>query len=293
MKESFEKHTVHKEKDLEKQREGREDIIKAKEILGEDFLGSSAVERAFGIELKQEKIPKILYSREQLKKAKELGYILVLRVNKAPDGEPLTMEKMNDLLIDQIKERYKDRGEIFYLSEADPRDFSKKWYKDEEFFTRDTPRLGWKLVSKEITPITETKYGNCFKHTKRLRDYLVEHGIINKEDPAYITDEEIAKIEKLPTKQERIEAISKLPINQNYRQLPVEEIYDFLLYLQNTGKELREAYTATFTSRLSSDGERLIYIDRYSYPGHPADPRSTDDPQKTDFSSEGNVYPCW
>jgi len=232
----------------------------AREILGQDALGPEEVKNAFGIELKPEQIPDIPYSKEDLEKAKQLGEMLVLRVDKAPDGEPLTMKKINELLIDEFEE--KGKGKILYNTD---------WYKNEDFFTKDTPKLEWKLVSKE--PIPDSTSKDYFKQTKHLRDHLVKNGFLKETDPEYIKDEEIEKIRKLKTKQEQAKALSELPINQKHRTIPVEDLYDLVFYFQTTGQYLRENIY-NWTSRCVSDGELVgvghfgfgsggAYVDRY------------------------------
>src|SRR3989304_293049 len=77
----------------------------AKEIFGNDFLGREAVKKAFGIDIPKAEIPAIPFSREDLERARELGQFLILRYNKAPDGQPLSMKKMNDMLEKQFKKK--------------------------------------------------------------------------------------------------------------------------------------------------------------------------------------------
>ena len=109
----------------------------AKEILQENYLGPEAIEKAFGIRLNPENIPPILFTKEELERAKELGQSLILRMDKAPDGQPLTMQKMQELLQPQFTSEAK--GKI--LDNTD-------WYQNEDFFTKETPKLHWALASR-------------------------------------------------------------------------------------------------------------------------------------------------
>jgi hypothetical protein len=104
-------------------KEAVESIEKAKEILGGDCLGAEAVEKTFGLKLESAKIPAIPFSATELERAKSLGQMLVLRANKGPDGKPLTMQAMNNLL----KEKYKKAGSKLL--------YDTDWYKGEEFYT--------------------------------------------------------------------------------------------------------------------------------------------------------------
>ncbi|MFA5942823.1 MAG: AAA family ATPase, partial [Candidatus Paceibacterota bacterium] len=130
---------------FEEKREGlsgalAEQIKNAKEILGKkDVLGIEEIENTFGIKVRAEDVPNIPFSKEDLEKAKELGQFLILRVDKAKDGTGLSMKKMHDLLAEEFK---KDgHGKILV---------SIDWYKEEEFFTKETPKLSWALTSKEV-----------------------------------------------------------------------------------------------------------------------------------------------
>ncbi len=76
-----------------------EQMLKAREIMGErEVMGPEEVKKAFGIEVPESEVPPIPFNETELKRAKELGQFLVLRVDKTQDGQPLTMQKlMNNL----------------------------------------------------------------------------------------------------------------------------------------------------------------------------------------------------
>lgn len=102
----------------------------AREIMGEDsYFGAEAVLQTWGIKLTPEQIPIIPFSRDELIRASALGQMLILRVSRAPDGEPLTLEKMEQLSI--VKFTRHTHG---YPSNT------------------DAPELEWALVTKGIVP---------------------------------------------------------------------------------------------------------------------------------------------
>lgn len=121
-------------------------IEDAREILGERMVfGPEAIRATFGIDFKPEDVPSILYSREQLERAKENGETLVLRINQDGEGRPLTLDRMEGML------RQRD-GQVFARS-GDVEDARRF---DMEFFTKDIPRAGWVLV--RIAEIPETRH---------------------------------------------------------------------------------------------------------------------------------------
>src|SRR3989338_833766 len=77
-----------KEADEMKRARGKETISgiefqEAKELLGEDLIGPEEIEKTLGVS--PEEIPDIPFSREALERAKQMGQMLVLRVEKTED----------------------------------------------------------------------------------------------------------------------------------------------------------------------------------------------------------------
>lgn len=230
----------------------------AVELLGSDnVLGPEAVKKAFGIELRGE-APPIPFSKAELERAAELGQMLVLRVPMA-DGTPLTMEKMEQILADQFEKD--EKGSVFYDTD---------WYKEEEFFTEETPGFGWALVSREIIPNSDSK--NYHEQTARLAEH-VKLSIFDDALPPEWREaidefyEQKDKLEKLVAEdwQEAAKQLSALKLNKMARHTPVEAIYDLMLRFQNDGQRLLENMY-TWTNRLSSDGE-LVDVGRFDSTG--------------------------
>ncbi len=84
----------------------KEQIEKAQEMMGEkEVMGPSEIKKAFGIEIKESEVPPIPFNEAELERAKELGQFLVLRVNKAQDGQALNMLKMHEILTEDFSKK--------------------------------------------------------------------------------------------------------------------------------------------------------------------------------------------
>ena len=229
-------------------------LEKAAEIMGTDFFGPAAVEKAFDIKLPAREVPKIPFTREDLERAKELGQMLVLRVSKAPDGEVLSMVKLNELVKNKLKKTKKGKA----LNEE------AGWKKDEQFYTRESPETRWALVSKDIIPNSTSK--NYLEQTELLADYLKDQIFRGMSLPSEYSDA-IAEYEAAKGDigsiidsdwQEAARRLEGLKLNQLSRQLPVEAFYDVLVRILNTGERSLES-TYTWTRRRYSGG-KLVYV---------------------------------
>ena len=266
-KDELSKFSVLSAKEMAELREQDEEKLKnteiktspehAAEIMGADFLGAEAVENTFGITLEQEQIPEIPFSEAELERARELGQFLVLRADTAPDGQSLTMKKMNELLADKFKKAKK--GKILYDTD---------WYKNEDFFVSETPKLGWALVSKENIPNSTSK--NYLQQTQELAKYLTnevfkdktvsqeyEDAISEFEDYyqqnfAGKNNDQIRELLGGDNWQKYAQELADLKINQLTRQSPTEALYDILMYFGKNSRILENKYT--WTKRRSSYG---------------------------------------
>ena len=235
--------TKNKVKSPEKRKEIGVSIEQAREILGQDVLGPEAVETTFGF--MPEDIPPIPFSIEDLEKAKELDQFLELRVDKTFNGNPLDMNKMHELL--QPDFTANNQGKILNsYGKAD------SWYKNEDFL-KDVSRASWVLVSKDVIPNSLNQ--NFLQQTDVIANYLKTDIFKDQELPEVykeaIKEFEAKKagIQVILTSnwQEAAKQLSELKINQLTRQLPVETMYDFLMYFKNNKKRLLESkYTWTY-----------------------------------------------
>ena len=236
----------------ESRQENRRDtsLEKATEIMGADFLGPDAVEKSLGVRLEQRDIPVIPFSKEDLERARELGQMLILRVDKAPDGEALSMVKLNGLL----KERFtKENKGIVLYDEAG-------WKQSEDFYTTEAPEMRWALVSKETIPNSLGK--NYLEQTEALVAYI-QNSVFNDVVMPQEYADAIAEFEAQKAEiaglidtdwPEAARRLAELKVNQLTRQTPVEALYDIDVRLLTNGDRLLEKIY-TWTRRRVSDGE--------------------------------------
>ena len=226
------------------------------------MLGQKEVEQVFGIKL--DRLPPVIpFSQQELQRAKELGQQLILQVDTMLPKEGLmSRDKSVPLTLENLKQKFTkshDDGKIFY---------EQDWYKDEDFFKKEKPRIGWRLTSKDLLP------GSTSKSYLEQTDVLVEHlekqifkGI---ELPKPYKD----AIAEFKRKRAEIEPLAKsgtdsewkrgsqmlveLAITKLVRELPVEAMYRFILNDQaRKDKPLPSTYTWT-TSRVS--GGCLVFV---------------------------------
>ena len=102
---------VLKEAETLRQTQGKEtgletvEFQEAKELFGEDLLGPEEIEKTWGF--RPDEIPEIPFSREELERAKEMGQMLLLRVEQTEDGKPMSLETINDILVKKWKKEGK------------------------------------------------------------------------------------------------------------------------------------------------------------------------------------------
>lgn len=227
----------------------------ASRIMDSNYFGPEAVGKLLGISVRSERFPLIPFSKEELEQAKRLGQMLVLRADKAPDGTPLTMQRLQTLL--QKKFDAEKKGKVLYNTD---------WYKDETFFTGEAPERGWALVGGQVLPDSTSK--NYLEQTRVLADYLVNEAFKGIPFPAIYSKavsefyRQIDTIEGLMSSdwQEAAKQLSALQINQLTRQTPAEALYDMLLQTQNkkeTDKRLLED-NYTWTNERSSAGDLVL-----------------------------------
>ena len=220
----------------------QEQMDMAKEVMNEEFFGFQEVKKAFGIEINPEDIPKIPFEKAELERAKELNQFLVLRVDKAPDGEPLSMQKINEILKGKVSDGSK------LLSSDDGKGGLKydSWHRDEKFSKEEAPKLAWSLVSKEVIPNSTSK--NYLQQTEELVNYIKNSVFKGEEVPEEYQEaikefeEEKDGIEKIITSrwEEAAEKLSNLKINRLARQNPAEVLYDIAISFQNKGERILE-----------------------------------------------------
>ncbi len=248
---------VLKEADEMKRSQSKEtiqgiELQEAREIFGEDLLGPEEIEKTWGVWL--EDVPEIPFSREELERAKEMGQMLVLRIDKTEDGKPMSMKAMNAILAKRWEK--KKIGGVLNTAEE---------WRDKvtgsKVFSEVAPRAGWVLVSKELLPESTSK--NYIEQTeviiKTLREQVFKDIELPDEYEEAIREFEASKdrLTKLVSEnwQQAAKELAELKITQLTRQSIQETIYDLALYFDKNGKRLLpKAYTRSNSNSRSSGG---------------------------------------
>lgn len=261
----------------------RSDLTQAEKIFGKDFLGPDAIDRTFGIKMSPDQIPPIPFDRERLRVAEKRNQFLILRTDKAPEGSPLTMAKMEELWQDDDpgqKVRLKKKGPQFIHGEDNSVLLMSqgRWFNGITSFTEQTPRPKWALVSKDFVPGSKNDYyfeqmdktvnyikGSLFQnqdmpseYKDAIAEYEQEREEIKKFSPKHFNP---AEVDQLMDWRKGIEALNSLKLNEIARHTPSEALYDLLTYFKVNGKRLflnQSFNTSTFGS--PKDLQRLVNI---------------------------------
>ena len=212
-----------------------------RELLGDDLYGPEEIAKVWNMEVNASDLPP-LPSREAVEKAKESGEMLVLRMDKDPRGKPLTMEQMGKIMEPLFKKEKK--GRVLYNTD---------WYEKEAFYTKGTPRLEWKFVSKNVLPGSTSK--NYIEQTRLLRDHLETQGALTDDERDECTDALLKELQgRVGNDWKSVaQALANLKINKHHRRAPVEALYDSLTTFQSRNQRpLENQYD--WTNVQSSDG---------------------------------------
>ena len=227
---------------------------KAREILGKKkVLGYQEAERIFGIKLKPEQIPKIPFKREDLERAKGLNQMLILQVdtmkNKKGELVPVTLENL--------------KSEFPKAHDGKKMWYEQNWYDNEDFFKNETPKVGWKLVSREIIPDSTSK--NYLEQTEIIISHIKKEIFQDQPIPPIYQEaidefesqrSDIAKIIDSDWKS-AADKLEKLQITQLARESPVEAMYRLILQDQENKEKLFPSQY-TWTLGRDSGGEFVI-----------------------------------
>jgi|GEM_PF-4424627 len=111
------------------------------------FFGAEASRLTYGIETPADQVPPITFPAAFLEKCKTAGGQLRLHADKAPDNKPLNMLAMHRL----VAERWAREGNGKLLLDEGG------WKAREPFFTKGTPRQGWRVVFPDIVAGTTSE----------------------------------------------------------------------------------------------------------------------------------------
>jgi hypothetical protein len=229
--------------------EGEATLLEAEMIMGDKFLGPEAIKEAFGIEVKE--VPPIPFTPEELLRAQELGQQLLLCVDSLPDGTPLTMDKMREI----VGGKAADGERLLHKWESEG---TQEWYEKETFF-QESPVPGWRLVSPEVVPNSTDR--NYVDQTETLINYIKDEVYKSKALPEKYQraieefteqKEEIADLLYFDWKQagDRLQA---LEITSLVRESAQQTLYRLIVSEKKYGKKALPE-TWSWTATRSSDG---------------------------------------
>jgi len=239
------------------------ELQEAKEIFGEDFLGPEEIEKTWGFQ--PDAVPEIPFSREQLERAKEMGQMLLLRVEQTDDGRPMSLETMVNIV--QGRWDKEKRGGLLYTI-----DEYKNWKsRIGDDFGQKTPRSGWALVSKGLLPKSRDK--NYIEQTeviiKALREKTFKDIEMPEEYEEAIQEFEANKarlVELMSGNWRQVaKELSELKITQLTRQSIQEAVYDLAMYYDANDKRLLPN-VYTWSLSLSPGGD-LVNLGRFDSGG--------------------------
>ena len=245
--------------------EGEVSFEDAERLFGSDFLGAKKLEQVFGKKLDLAPIP---FKKEELERAKELGQQLIYQTDAMDAKNPDTgkMERNVPLTLENLRTYFpKTHDSGKFLASQGSSDF---WYKNEDFFKNEKPRVGWRLTSKDLVPGTTSK--NYVDQTDRLIEHLKNDIFKDVKLPKECED----AIAEWTKKRPEIEPLAKsgdgaewtrasqmlidLKITKLLRETPVEVAYRLIANDQaNQDKPLPSTYT--WTASRVSDGD-LVYV---------------------------------
>jgi len=231
----------------------------AKKIFGPDYMGPEQIEEAWGSW--PEQIPPLpeSFTPERLKRAKKLGMMLILHLDKTPGDTPWTMESMQ-----------------FEFGDADKRiPYAMGEFKSDDFYDKDTSRFGWKLVGKKVLP--NSCYKDEVQQLEIIANYLKNTLFKGMKLPAAYKaaidefkakKDEICKLIKDKNLPEAAKMIEALTLSKLTCGLPVEYMQTFETYYQNRTKNREEflLYENAFqTMRRSNRGDLVHFYCPHAY----------------------------
>jgi len=215
---------------------------RAKELFQEDFFGIEELTETFGFRPNVE-IPKIKFTKEQLKEAREHGEMLVLRISQDNEGNPMTMKRILEIMAPRMPKNEKLLNDQRSAGSSKPG--NRSWMKEEPFFTQASLKTEWVLIGKEFVPNT---IANNYAHqTLELYNEMKKRGLLTPEEAEENIDLE-NKLKELCVKmgvhwgqdiddhrkydenwQEVARELASLPMNRKHRRSAVGILYDWVV----------------------------------------------------------------
>lgn len=142
--------------------EGYPDPIELERLFGPGYLGPEAVKATWGVEIPPHRLPPQPFTDEERAWARQSGLLLRLRIDRAQDGSPLTMRKMQVARAPALEAT----GQTLL--------FDTSRYQEEDFYLLETPTVGWALTSNGLLPNSTNK--DLIKQIQLGIDFLTDAG---------------------------------------------------------------------------------------------------------------------
>ncbi len=209
-------------------------IEKAKEIMGYLMIGPDEIEQKFQTHIDDSEVPPMPFTLADLKRAKERGDRLLLRIDKIKnvegDYDDLTLEYMSQLQQSRDLRYYQHRFNYRLMVYRPKPGFPAAYLIDEKKFDEslrqalnfDTPRTGWVLIEKPIKKFKFSLLDSTVELRNRVASWADDNELADCSDEKL---EEIAFLKEINPKK-MMESLIKLKVNQKYRRTPVEFFYD-------------------------------------------------------------------
>lgn len=197
----------------------------AEKILGENFIGPEDVKEVFGY--LPEKLPGIHFTNWELKRAKELGMFLILRINETVDKLPLNLEELDYV---RMAKNIADFGQGGWLTNVLPS-------REERVLERPIEKIHWALVTREEIPGSRNK--NYLEQTSMIIDYLKTKFLKGSKIPYRKFEYDCKEFARASdTFKSRQYLITRFEISQRARPSPAEAVYDLLLYYHKNKRHI-------------------------------------------------------
>lgn len=226
---------------LEQKTDAPVSIEEVEKIFGQDFFGPKQVQEVFGVAV-QEAAP-IPFSKAELERAKELGQQLIYQVNTMRRSGDDSNDSVKNITFQNLRKYYRRVGEG---EEARSLWHATNTFSEEEFFTTEQPRVGWKLSSKEC--LQETGYKNYLEQMDILAKHL--ETVVWKNEP--MPKEYVEAIKEFRAYKEKVPEVGSGKIlDKKYSHELVRGFQDLQLVKLTQASPVEIAYQLVLEARMN------------------------------------------
>lgn len=222
-------------------------LEEAEKIFGKDFFGPKQVQEVFGAQAQE--IPPIPFSKVELERAKELGQQLMYQVDtmRVPT-EDNTDFADKKITFKNLQRHYRRVGTMPLWAGA-------QGFSEQEFFTTELPKIGWKLASKESPK--EIKGENYLDQMDSLVTYL--ETVVYKDEP--LSKEYAEAIQEFRDFKKEIPELSPgYTFNKEYSRELMKEFQKLKLVQLTQASPVEIAYQLVLEAEIN---KKILFHDDY------------------------------